>query len=245
MKPGAGPSNSLPEVQTCMLRAIIFDFDGVIVDSEPAICDLTQQIATQQGWRLTKEEYYRDYLALDDRGIVEHLFATRGGALDLARRDELIQWKAKAYAEMIRAGLPQEPGACEFVRRVAGQFPLAIASGSSRVEVETLLTNLGLRELFPVLATAEDFEKSKPDPTVFRKALERLNRLPNFKRAPLAPGECLTIEDAPLGIVAAHAAGMKCLALAHTRPLEALRGADWTARGFAEVDMERIRAAFE
>lgn len=232
-----------------MLRALIFDFDGVIVDSEPAIFELVNQIALKEGWTITEEEYYRDCLALDDRGIVEHLYRTHGRVLSPARRDELVRWKAKAYAGVIRAGLPPEPGAIEFVRRVAGQFPLAIASGSFRGEVESLLEAIGLREQFQVLATAEDFEKSKPDPTVFLRALDGLNRLPAFQKAPghatLAARECITLEDAPAGIEAAHAAGMQCLALAHTRPIEDLRRADWTARGFAEVDIQKIQAAFQ
>lgn len=228
-----------------LLRAIIFDFDGIIVDSEPSILKLTQQMGSQEGWTITAEEYYRDYLALDDRGIIEHLYRTHGRALDAARRDQLVAWKARAYQEFIRDGLTPLPGAVEFVRRVAVEYPLAIASGSLRVEIEHLLCKLGLRESFSALASADDCAKSKPDPEVYLKAVARLRKIAALRGNPLEPSQCLAIEDAPLGIVAAHAAGMKCLALTHSQPAEALEHADWVCQGFAEIELEKIAAAFQ
>ncbi len=227
-----------------MLRAIIFDFDGVIVDSENLIFQLTQQMAAQEGWTVSETEYFRDYLALDDRGIIEHLYQSHGRPVDAKRRDELIAWKFRAYQEIIRDGLPAMPGAVEFVRRAAARFPLAIASGSLRVEIEHLLTKLGLREKFALLATADDCARSKPDPEVYLKALGRLSSVAALRGAPLLASECLAIEDAPLGVVAAQAAGMKCLALAHSQPQDQLRHADWVARQFADVDLELIERQF-
>ena len=227
-----------------MLRAIIFDFDGVIVDSERSIFELTQEMAAREGWTVTEEEYFRDYLALDDRGIIEHLYRSHGRPIDPARRDELIKWKFDAYQNIIRDGLPAMPGAVEFVRKAAAQFPLAIASGSLRVEIEHLLTKPGLRESFAVLATADDCERSKPDPEVYLKALAGLRELPALASPLLAAEECLAIEDAPLGVVAAQRAGMKCLALAHSRPRDELRHAEWVCREFREVSLERLVETF-
>ena len=113
------------------MRAALFDFDGVLVDSEPLIFELTRQMALKEGWTLSREEYFRDYLALDDRGIIEHLYESHGRALNLIRRDELIAWKFRTYAEAIRDGLPTMPGAVDFVRKVAEKYPLAIASGNT------------------------------------------------------------------------------------------------------------------
>jgi beta-phosphoglucomutase len=240
-----------------VLRAIIFDFDGIIVDSEPLIMRLTQRMAAREGWTLSEEDYYRNYLALDDRGIIEHLYESHERPIDQARRDELVEWKIRLYAEAIREGLPPISGALEFVNRVAAQFPLAIASGSLRSEVEYLLQKLGLREKFAVIITADDCDHCKPDPEIFLKALTRLKQLPTFNgraspemersegtTAALHAGECLAIEDAPAGVRAAQAAGMKCLALAHSRPGEALQHADWVFREFAEVDFQKIQAEF-
>src|SRR5271169_2497266 len=231
-----------------LLRAIIFDFDGVIVNSEPLVCQLTRQMAARQGWALSEREYYRTYLALDDRGIVEHLFRTRGHPLDAARRDELIEWKARAYWEAIQGGLPPFPGAVEFVHQAARQFPLAIASGSMRTEIEYLLEKLGLRQAFPVLVAADDVAHSKPDPETYLKALSKLEGLPAFEptsgHGPLRAAECLVIEDAPGGIEAAHAAGLSCLALAHSCPREELQRADWVYENFAAIDFEKVRSEF-
>ncbi len=241
-----------------MLRVIIFDFDGILVDSEPLIMKLTQAMAAKEGWTLTEEDYYRNYLALDDRGIIERLYRTHGRPVDPVRRDELLEWKSRIYQEAIRDGLPPMPGAIEFVRRMATRFPLAIASGSLRAEVEYLLQKLGLREKFAVLVTAEECKRSKPDPEVFLKALAGLQRLAAFRPKPASAGdpagrpyaplratECLAVEDAPAGVSAAHAAGMRCLALTHSRPPEELVQADWVCREFADVDFEKIRAAFD
>ncbi len=227
-----------------LLRAIIFDFDGVLVDSEPVILQLTQQMAAEEGWTVTPEEYYRDYLALDDRGIVENLYQTHGRPLDPARRDELLAWKSRAYQEIIQEGLPVFPGAVEFVRQAAQLYPLAIASGSLRSEIEHLLGKIGLRSAFKVVVTAEDCQRSKPDPEVFLKTLAALEQLPEFDPKKLRASECLAIEDAPGGILAAHKAGIPCLALAHTRPPEELSKADWVFRGFAEVNLDKIAPEF-
>ena len=136
------------------------------------------------------------------------------------------------------------PGAVEFVTEMANHYPLAIASGSLRVEIHHLLSQLGLREKFSVLATADDCRRSKPDPEVYLTALFRLRTLPNFRDQSLQSEECLAIEDAPLGVVAAQAAGFKCLALAHSRPPTELQLADLIASEFADVDMRDVRALF-
>ncbi len=230
-----------------MLRAIIFDFDGIIVNSEPLILKLTQEMAALEGWTITEEEYYHKYLALDDRGIVENLYHSHGQKVDSARMSELIEWKARAYMDAIEHGLPSFPDAEDFVRRMAEEFPLAIASGSLRAEIEHLLDKFGLLEKFAVLVTADDVARSKPDPEVFVKALAELNRAA-FKahdgKLPLRASECLVIEDAAAGVDAAHAAGMKCMALAHSLPLDVLGHAEWVYDNFSEVEFEKVRATF-
>lgn len=223
-----------------MLRAVIFDFDGVIVDSEPLIMALTQGMAEQQGWTLSVEEYYRDYLALDDRGIVEHLYRSHGQSAGSARSAELIHWKEEAYLQAMGNGLPPVPGAPEFVRRCAMNYPLAIASGSLRREVEYLLEKLDLLGAFGALSTADDCKLSKPHPCSYLTALNRLRGLDIFRRDSLKASECLAVEDAPAGVHAAHAAGMKCMALARSRPASELRHAEWVFENFAAVDLHKI-----
>jgi len=228
-----------------LLRTIIFDFDGIIVDSEPIIMKLTQEMAAQLGWTVTEEEYYRDYLALDDRSIVEHLFTSHGQPVIRQQCEELVNWKSRVYGKVIENGLPSLPGAVDFVRRAAQDFPLAIASGSVRSEIEHLLGKLEIRDQFRIIASADDCQRSKPDPEVYLVALRRLKALPEFQENPLQAAECLAIEDAPGGIDAAHAAGIKCMGLAHSRNTENLGHADWAFHGFGQVDLEAIASEFK
>jgi beta-phosphoglucomutase len=219
---------------------MIFDFDGILVDSEPAIVEVYQQLAAREGWILTEEEYYRDYLALDDRATVSQLYRSHQRGLSLDRRDELIRWKRETYLEAIRDGLPALPGATEFVRHCSSLFPLAIASGSLGEEVQYLLGKLALRDRFAVISTAEGADHSKPHPEVYLNALAGLQKMEIFRETPLKASECLAVEDAPAGVDAAHAAGMRCLALAHSRPLGELGHADWVFHEFAEIHLDRI-----
>ena len=227
-----------------LLRAIIFDFDGIIVDSEPIIMKLTHEMAAQEGWAVSEEEYYDTYLALDDRGIVEHLYASHGRAVDHARVEELVNWKSRVYGTIIENGLPTLPGAVDFVRQAARTYPLAIASGSARSEIEHLLGKLGLRDHFRIIASADDCARSKPDPEVYLNAVAGLNALPGFHGSPLLASECLAIEDAPGGVDAAHAAGIRCMGLAHSRAQENLAHADWAFSGFQVVDLDAIAKEF-
>jgi beta-phosphoglucomutase len=228
-----------------LLRALIFDFDGIIVDSEPIIMKLTQEMAAKEGWTVSQEEYYRDYLALDDRSIVEHLYSSHGRSIDPQRCEELVNWKSRVYEKIIENGLPTMPGAVDFVRQAAGNYLLAIASGSVRAEILHLLGKLSLRDHFRIIASADDCERSKPDPEVYLKALAGLKTLPEFKATQLLPSDCLAIEDAPGGIEAAHGAGIKCLGLAHSRSLDKLADADWVFGGFEEVNLDAIAREFE
>jgi HAD superfamily hydrolase (TIGR01509 family) len=227
-----------------VLRAIIFDFDGIIVDSEPLKMQVIQQMAATEGWSVSETEYYRDFLPLDQEGIIAHLFRSHGRPLPRARRDELLDWRERAYAQIIQEGAPALPGAVEFVRQAAARHTLAVASGSLRIEIEHLLFKLELRDAFVVLVTDDDTDRPKPDPDVYLKTLDRLQQLPQFRQKPLHSTECLAIEDAPHGIKAAQQAGIRCLALSHSLPPEALRHADWVFEGFAAVDLAHIEAAF-
>ncbi len=197
-------------------------------------------MAAREGWNLAADEYYRDYLALSDRDAIARLYRTHGKALSEACRNDLIDWKAKTYLNAIGDGLPPLPGAVEFVRRCSSLVPLAIASGSLRQEVEHLLEKLELRKEFAVISTADDCERSKPDPGLYLNALAGLRQSGLFPNDDLKALECLAIEDAPAGVQAAQAAGLKCLALAHSRPLEELQHADWVFQRFSDVRLEEI-----
>ena len=229
---------------TIMLGAIIFDFDGIIVDTEPTIYQVFREMAEREGWPLSEQEYFGRYLALHDRALIHDLFESHGRKLRPGRLEELMQWKTGRYMERVKDGLPALPGAVEFIEKVSAQYPLAIATGSIRQEVEHLLKKLDLLPKFPILISADQFGPSKPDPECFLMALELLRKLPGTAGNGLKAAYCLVIEDSPAGVDGAHRAGMKCLGLAHSCPLEQLAEADWRAQGYEELDWEAIVRRF-
>lgn len=217
-----------------MLRAVIFDFNGVVVDDERIHFECFREVLAAEGLPLGEEDYYARYLGLDDRGCFQAAFAAHGRSLSADALSRLIERKSVLYNEAIRRGVPTFPGVERLLRDLAARYPLAIASGALGREVETLLAALGLRSHFSAIVAAEDVPRGKPDPAVFIEALARLNR---DAPSPIPPSRCLVIEDSREGIEAARAAGMRCLAVANSYPPEALASADAVVRSLADVDI--------
>src|SRR3989442_9315090 len=203
-------------------RALIFDFDGVIADDEPLHLAAFQEALAAAGIALTRESYYARYLGFDDRDAVVEALREAGRPAPPERVRALMAAKADAFLRLVRAGAPLFPGVPAFVRDAATRVPLAVASGALRQEIELILAQAGLAELFAAIVSAEDVRTGKPSPEGFLRALERLRaRLPD-----LAPGACLAIEDSQPGIESARRAGMRCLAVTNSYPAAELRGAD-------------------
>jgi len=155
----------------------------------------------------------------------------------------VLRRKSEAYQRMLQGSFPILPGAAEFVRACSVRYPLALASGARRIEIETALESTGLRSYFLVIVAAEDFVRGKPHPESFLLALDRLNRA--LGSVPIRPRECLVVEDSVGGVEGAIAAGMKCLAVANTYPRESLKAAGRVAASLEEVRLETLQALFE
>lgn len=223
-----------------MLRALIFDFDGVVADSEPAHLAMFQQVLGELGIFLGKEEYYADYLGYDDRGCFAAALSAHGRPADETVIQSLVERKARAYLDYIRQHLYIFPGVQSFVAEAAARYPLAIASGALRQEIEFILEVAGLREAFAHITSAEDVAQGKPAPDPFLHALEHLNRTMPRTQTPLSPGNCLVIEDSMPGIRAGHAAGMKVLAVANTHAIDELQEADAVTPSLGEVRLSEL-----
>src|SRR5215216_3409870 len=196
-----------------MLRAIIFDCDGVIADTEPLHLATFQQVLVEEGITLTEDDYYRYYLALDDRGCFTKAFSENGKLMTQDKLVELIARKASYIEPMMRAQIRIFPGAAEFIQESAKQYPLAVASGALRREIEMILECGGVLDCFSIIVSAEDVTRGKPDPESFQKALALINER---NGEVIAPNECLVIEDSIHGIRAARLAGMKRLAVTNS-----------------------------
>lgn len=223
-----------------MMRAMIFDCDGVIADTEPLHLAAFQKALAEEDITLTEEDYYSHYLALDDRGCFTKVFAECGRDLSPEKLAELITRKAAYIEPVMRARLRLFPGVAEFIRAAAARYPLAVASGALRHEIEMVLEHGGIRGCFNVIVSAEDVERGKPDPEIFLKALALIN---DGGRS-ISQGECLVIEDSIHGIQAARKAGMKCLALANSYPKDSLSEADCVADSLAELPLAQVEMIF-
>ncbi|HZS07436.1 MAG TPA: HAD family phosphatase [Blastocatellia bacterium] len=210
------------------LKAIIFDFNGVIVDDEPLHLELFRRVLGEEGLTLTDEDYHEKYLGYDDRGAFIAALTDQGQAAkaeDDAYIGGLIERKAGYYLEAINGRMLLFPGVVELARRAAGRFPLAIASGALRHEIELVLIRAEIRDCFSVIVASEDVSACKPDPEGYVRALAALNEI-RGGQGKIQPTECLVIEDSIAGIEAAHQAGMRCVAVANSYTAEELTAAD-------------------
>ncbi|MGQ9591668.1 MAG: HAD family hydrolase [Planctomycetota bacterium] len=224
-----------------MLQAIVFDFDGVLADTEPLHYRAILETARPFGCEFTYEEYLERYVGFDDRDALRAVLRDGGRpeADDSARISQLVLEKGAAFERIVGEGVRAYEGTVAFVREAASALPLALASGATRRDVDLVLGRLGLLGLFDPVVTADVVARSKPDPETYRLALEGLaRRRPDLA---IAPERCLAIEDTAAGIASAKAAGLATLGLATTVPPEELRAADRVVRSLEGIRPEDLR----
>ena len=221
------------------LTAVIFDFDGVIADTEPLHFAGFRQTLAEIGINLTESDYYANYLGYDDRGCFIAALTTHRHPIDPTSLAQLMQRKAHAYLESAKNHLVIFPGVREFVREAAAAYPLAIASGALRHEIEVILEQAGLRKEFLHITSAEDVTRGKPDPQPFLHALNALNR--QRQEQVITAESCLVVEDSIPGIRSAKTAGMKVLAVANTHTLQDLHEAHAVASNLSEIRLSELR----
>lgn len=221
------------------LQAIIFDFDGVIADTEPLhYAALRQVLQAEFGIALSQSKYYADYLGYDDRGCFAAALTAHAHPITSGLVDELVQKKGRAYLAALGTDLRLFPGVRHLIEDTARSYRLAIASGALRHEIELILEEAGLRKSFSWITSAEDVSRGKPSPEPFLHAMAGLNGI--LSGRPLRPADCLVIEDSIPGIRGAKAAGMKVLAVANTHPIQDLHEADTVAASLEEVTITEL-----
>lgn len=221
-----------------MLDAVIFDFDGVIVDSEPLHCRAFQRVLFPLGFSFTWEEYLEHYAGHDDRGAFLSMFHSAGIPLDRSRLAELIRLKAEAFQTEIAGGISPYPGALELIRETQRHYPIALCSGALRSDILPVLSVLGLDHAFPVLVSADEVTVSKPAPESYALALSRLKE--HSPGRAIEPPRCLAIEDTPAGIASARGAGLRVLAVTNNFPASKLREADRIVSTLEGLDLAAL-----
>lgn len=221
------------------MQAVIFDFDGVIADTEPLHFEGLRRTLEEIHIELTEDDYYANYLGFDDRGCILEALRVNQRAVSSALTESLMAKKATAYLASIKDHLIIFPGVTTFVEEAAAIYPVAIASGALRVEIELVLEQIGLRKAFSHITSAEDVTRGKPNPEPFLHALAGLNR--QRAGALLSPASCLVIEDSRPGIRAAKSAGMKVLAVANTHNVQDLHEADAISHSLQDTRLTDVR----
>jgi beta-phosphoglucomutase len=214
-------------------RAVIFDVDGVLVDSYRSHLESWVLAARRHGIDITEEQFAKTF-GRTSREIIAEFW---GDALTAEQMRAIDDQKEAAYRDLIREHFPAMDGATELVRALhAAGFRLAVGSSGPPENIELSLTGLHCRDAFGVVVTGRDVTRGKPDPQVFQIGAERLG---------IAPASCVVIEDAPAGVAAARAAGMRCIALLGTATPDQLSAADLVVASLRELDPARIEGILE
>jgi HAD superfamily hydrolase (TIGR01509 family) len=222
-----------------MLKAVIFDFDGVITDSEVLHLRAFNQSLVPYGVEISTKDYYTNYLGFSDFDCYKALIDN--GLLKINERKigGIIKEKSKIFEELTKTEGRTIEGVHEFLQMLEkNKIPMAICSGSLMVEIEVMLEESGLRHFFAEIVSAEQVKKGKPHPEGFILALQKLNK--NF-HPPIDAGECIVIEDSHWGLQAGKAAGMHTIAVTNSYDAEQLTIAEKIVAHLNELTIDDLR----
>jgi beta-phosphoglucomutase len=215
--------------------AVLFDFDGVLVNSEPLHYQAFRDVLADEHIELSEDEYYRELIGFDDKGAFRHLYQARNLPLAPKTFLGLMTRKSEAMMGLIRRRqFGALPGVEQFVRSLWRRCPLAICSGALREEIEAMLEGISLRDCFSAIVAAEDVTLGKPDPMGYLMTMQLMS---DKVHRPLHPADCLIIEDAPTVIHSVRQVGFPVLAVATSYPLEKLAEANWRTRSLEPQDV--------
>jgi len=222
---------------TVSLQSIVFDFDGVIADSEPLHLRAFQRTLAEENIELSAADYYSRYLGYDDVGLVQALATDRGLTMSDRQVATLVARKGAQLQEVLHGGHVLFSGAVEFIRSAAAEVPIAIASGALRQEIVEIIEAAGIRDLFTVIVAAGDTPQSKPSPAPYLLAFEQLRQ---HSARDLDPNRCVAIEDSRWGIESARAAGLRCVGVTNSYAAGELQGAELVVGGLGDLTLAAL-----
>ncbi len=219
------------------LQAIVFDFDGVIANSEPLHLRAFQLALAEEGIELSAAEYYQRYLGFDDVGMFRALAADRHVAMSDRHITSLVARKGMKMQALMHEGSVLFPGAREFIREAAARVPIAIASGALRHEIDEIVGAAGVADLFAAIVAAGDTPESKPSPAPYLLAFEKLRQ---HAGPQLDPRRCVAIEDSRWGLESARGAGLRCVGVTNSYPAGELNGAEMVVEGLGTLTLAAL-----
>ena len=219
------------------LRAIVFDFDGVLANSEPLHLRSFQSVLAREGITLSESDYYAKFLGFDDAGAFAAMGAAQGHHWPASHIAELVARKAAQMEILERDVSILFPGAADVVRRAAAKVPIAIASGALGVEIRRVLARERLTDQFAAIVSANDTASSKPSPEPYLCAVDALARATGGS---LAAADCVAIEDSRWGLQSARAAGLRTVGVAQSYDRSALSEADLVVDKIADLDVRAL-----
>lgn len=209
-----------------MTRAVVFDLDGVLIDSEQVWNEVREELARERGGRWS-ERSQRDMMGMSSPEWSRYMHEVVGvsGSAEEINREVVVRMLGR-----FAGGPPWLPGAIVVVRRLAGRWPLGLASSSNRELIDAVLAAGGIAGLFAATVSSEEVARGKPAPDVYLETARRLG---------VDPVDCTAVEDSHNGILSAKAAGMRCVAIpnAHYPPGEAVRDADAVVGSLGELNL--------
>jgi beta-phosphoglucomutase len=220
------------------LDAVVFDFDGVLADTEPLHLRIYQALLGEEGLEFSAAEYYDRYLGFDDVGVFEALSRDKGLSIDGDRLNALIGRKTDLFQTLVRSTPVLFPGTAECLTAMAATCPIAIASGALRHEIEIVLASGGLRDMVPVIVAAGDTPLSKPAPDPYVLAIQRLASLHG---RPIDAGRSVAIEDSRWGLESARMAGLRTVGVTTSYKADQLGDADLVLPDISGVTPDRLR----
>jgi HAD superfamily hydrolase (TIGR01509 family) len=220
------------------IRAIVFDFDGVIANSEPLHFAAFRDVLGSEGVALTTEDYYARYLGYDDLGVFRALAKDRRVPWSAERIADLAGRKASRLEALERDAPVLFPGAAAVIRRTGAVLPLAIASGALRAEIVRVLEAADLARYFAAVVAAEDTARGKPAPDPYLRAVALLG---DATGQPLLAHECVAVEDSRWGLESARAAGLRTIGVTHTYSAGELGPADLLIDSLDALQLAKLR----
>ena len=221
-----------------MLRAIVFDFDGVIANSEPLHFRAFRDVLARRGVELTEPDYYTRYLGFDDLGAFRAIAKDRGRTWSAGELTSLTADKAERMEALERDASVLFPGAADAIRRAAAAVPIAIASGALGAEIRRVLDGANLTHHFKAIVAAEDTAAGKPAPDPYQRAVALLSE--SVGDAVLA-ADCVAIEDSRWGIASARAAGLRAVGVTSSYDADELSEADLIIGSLADLDITSLQ----